>query len=127
MEYVAEVAGFLGLRDDTVHYAMAYADRLRERVQAEGSQMLLAAVACLVVAAKFVEKGLDDDGFCMTPSYSGVVQALGSPPGWLLLAVACFSLINCCIPRSLAQCKLCGISHKALFCRRRLGVAAGRL
>ena len=103
MEYVAEVAGFLGLHDDTVHYAMAYADRFRERVQAEGSQMLLAAVACLVVAAKFVEKGLDDDGFCMTPSYSGVVQALVSPPGLLLLAVACFSLINCCIARSLAQ------------------------
>lgn len=103
VEYVAEVAGFLGLRDETVHYAMAYADRFRARVQAKGSHMLLAAVACLVVAAKFVERGHDDDGFCLTPSFSSVVQALGSPPGWLLLAVVCFSLIICCIARSFAH------------------------
>ena len=79
--YVAEVAGALRLRDETVHLAMAYADRCRARVQAQGAKMLLSAVACLVVAAKFEENAQDVDGNCTTPSYSHVVQAMGNPPG----------------------------------------------
>ena len=84
VEFVSEIASILMLRNDTVHVAMSYVDSFQARVQAPGSQLLLAASACLVLAAKFMESEQHDDGCSAVPLYSHVVEAMGNPTGCFL-------------------------------------------
>ena len=56
VDYVAHTAERLQLDNDTVHMAIAYVDRVRARVYVQnGPRLILTAVACLIVAAKFLE------------------------------------------------------------------------
>ena len=59
---------------------MAYVDRFRARVQVQGARLLLAALASLMVAAKFTET-LDEEGHFLVPSFSHILAALGNPTG----------------------------------------------
>ena len=68
VDAVAEVAGLLGLSNDVVHLALAYLDRLNARTPRAGAR-LLAALACMVVAAKFSEVSRDGDGLGTVPSW----------------------------------------------------------
>jgi hypothetical protein len=80
VETVAQVAGLLGLSNDVVHLALTYLDRFNAKMPLAGAR-LLAALACLVVAAKFLEVSQDDNGQGTLPSYSHVVAAVGNPVG----------------------------------------------
>ena len=80
VDTVAQIAGLLGLSNDVVHLALAYLDRLHARTPRAGAR-LLAALACLVVAAKFSEVSQDDEGQGTLPSYHHVLAALGNPVG----------------------------------------------
>ena len=80
VDTVAQIAGLFGLNNDVVHLALAYLDRLHARTPRAGAR-LLAALACLVVAAKFSEVSQDDEGQGTLPSYHHVLAALGNPVG----------------------------------------------
>ena len=80
VDTVAQIAGLLGLSNDVVHLALAYLDRLHARTPRAGAR-LLAALACMVVAAKFSEVSQDDEGQGTLPSYHHVLAALGNPVG----------------------------------------------
>ena len=76
VDAVAEVAGLLGLSNDVVHLALAYLDRLNARTPRAGARLreyLRAALACMVVAAKYSEVSQDDDGQGTLPSYHHVL------------------------------------------------------
>ena len=93
VDAVAEVAGLLGLSNDVVHLALAYLDRLNARTPRAGARLreyLRAALACMVVAAKYSEVSQDDDGQGTLPSYHHVLaelervsflEMLGNPVG----------------------------------------------
>ena len=78
MDTVAQVAGRLGLSNDVVHLALAYLDRLNASTP---RPRLLAALACMMVAAKLSEVSQDDEGQGTLPSYHHVLAALGNPVG----------------------------------------------
>lgn len=80
VETVAQVAGLLGLSNDVVHLALTYLDRFNAKMPLAGAR-LRAALACLVVAAKFWEVSQDDHGQGTLPSYSHVLAAVGNPVG----------------------------------------------
>ena len=80
VDYVSDVAGRLGLTDETVHMAMELVDRFWSRVGVRGKDLVLAAVVCLTVAAKYSELTQDERGV-FTPSYSLVLAAMDNPKG----------------------------------------------
>jgi len=79
-DIIVQVAGLLDLGNDVVHLALAYLDRLNARTPRAGAR-LLAALACMVVAAKFSEVSRDGDGLGTVPSYYHVLAALDNPVG----------------------------------------------
>ena len=82
VEYVAQVAGRLQLRNETVHLAMVYVDRFRSRVHVQGARLLLSGVAALVVAAKFLDNSFEGKCDGLIPfKCSHVLAALGNPAG----------------------------------------------
>jgi len=91
VEYVAHVAGILRLDNETVHVAMAYLDRIRQHFQTQ-RRRLVAALACLVVAAKFMETSEDSLGYILTPSHSLVLAALNNPEGLSVRHLAAYEL-----------------------------------
>lgn len=80
VEYVAHVVSRLRLHNDNVHVTMAYVDRFCARVKVQGARLLLAALASLMVAAKFTET-LDEEGHDLIPCFSHILAALGNPAG----------------------------------------------
>jgi hypothetical protein len=60
--------------------AIAYVDRVRARVYVQnGPRLILTAVACLVVAAKFLETCQEPEGYSLLPSLMHYLAAMGNP------------------------------------------------
>ena len=91
VDYVSDVAGKLGLMDETVHSGMELVDRVSSRVGVRGKDLVLAAVACLVVAAKYSELTQDERGI-YTPSYSLVLAAMDNPQGLAVRTLAAWEM-----------------------------------
>ena len=91
VDYVSGLAGRLGLMDETVHTGMELFDRFWKRVRACRTDLVLAAVVSLVVAAKFSELTQDEQGL-YTPSYSHVLAAMDNPKGLTVRILAAMEI-----------------------------------
>jgi len=74
------VADLQLLKHDDLHVALAYIDGFCTRIPVHGNPLLFAAMACLLVASKFMDTP-QEDSHPLNPSFTKVLAALGNPDG----------------------------------------------
>ena len=78
LKIIVEVSCQLNMSHDVVHLAAMYLDRLNADYPWCKAR-LLAALACMMVAAKFLQVCINDEGKSTIPSYSYVLAKLKNP------------------------------------------------